>query len=74
LILVKGVLDVCGSKLMPNKKDYGYSFFFCNGPGRCDTCDIFSLGRILFGSFLDVIYHWMSYFLLALEADNIMTG
>ena len=26
LILVKGALDACSSKLMPNKKDFGYSF------------------------------------------------
>nr|YP_009561607.1 photosystem I P700 apoprotein A2 [Commiphora gileadensis]QAT19696.1 photosystem I P700 apoprotein A2 [Commiphora gileadensis] len=34
----------------------------------------FGLGRVLFGSFLDVKYHWMGYFLLALEAHNIMAG
>lgn len=26
LILVKGALDARGSKLMPDKKDFGYSF------------------------------------------------
>ncbi|AES78955.1 photosystem I P700 chlorophyll A apoprotein [Medicago truncatula] len=26
LILVKGALDACGSKLMSDKKDFGYSF------------------------------------------------
>ncbi|CAH1415736.1 unnamed protein product [Lactuca virosa] len=35
LILVKGVLDARGSKLMPDKKDFGYSFP-CDGPGRGD--------------------------------------
>lgn len=39
LILVKGALDARGSKLMPDKKDFGYSFA-CDGPGRGGTCDI----------------------------------
>ncbi|KAF9606950.1 hypothetical protein IFM89_030248 [Coptis chinensis] len=39
LILVKGALDACGSKLMADKKDFGYSFP-CDGPGRGGTCDI----------------------------------
>ncbi|PHT27384.1 Photosystem I chlorophyll a apoprotein A2 [Capsicum baccatum] len=39
LILVKGSLDARGSKLMPDKKDFGYSFS-CDGPGRGGTCDI----------------------------------
>ncbi|KAL5555006.1 hypothetical protein UlMin_037242 [Ulmus minor] len=38
LILVKGALDARGSKLMPDKKDFGYSFP-CD-PGRGGTCDI----------------------------------
>ncbi|KAG6467731.1 hypothetical protein ZIOFF_074374 (mitochondrion) [Zingiber officinale] len=33
LILGKGALDARGSKLMPDKKDFGYSFP-CDGPGR----------------------------------------
>ncbi|KAK8959620.1 hypothetical protein KSP40_PGU001906 [Platanthera guangdongensis] len=33
LILVKGALDACGSKLMPDKKDFSYSFL-CDGPRR----------------------------------------
>lgn len=40
LILVKGVLDVCGFKLMFDKKDFGYSFF-CDGLGWGGICDIF---------------------------------
>ncbi|KAK6771480.1 hypothetical protein RDI58_031276 [Solanum bulbocastanum] len=36
LILVKGALDARGSKLMPDKKDFGYSFP-CDGPGRGGT-------------------------------------
>merc|ERR1712066_243298 len=39
LILVKGALDARRSKLMPDKKDFGYSFP-CDGPGRGGTCDI----------------------------------
>jgi photosystem I P700 chlorophyll a apoprotein A2 len=39
LILVKGALDARGSKLMPNKKDFGYSFP-CDRLGRGGTCDI----------------------------------
>ncbi|CAN6483143.1 unnamed protein product [Victoria cruziana] len=39
LILVKGALDAHGSKLIPDKKDFGYSFP-CDGPGRGGTCDI----------------------------------
>ncbi|MDB9493619.1 photosystem I core protein PsaB [Spirulina major CS-329] len=39
LILIKGALDARGSKLMPDKKDFGYSFP-CDGPGRGGTCDI----------------------------------
>jgi hypothetical protein len=39
LILVKGAEDARGSKLMPDKKDFGYSFP-CDDPGRGGTCDI----------------------------------
>jgi photosystem I P700 chlorophyll a apoprotein A2 len=39
LILIKGALDARGSRLMPDKKDFGYSFP-CDGPGRGGTCDI----------------------------------
>jgi photosystem I P700 chlorophyll a apoprotein A2 len=39
LILVKGALDARGSSLIPDKKDFGYSFP-CDGPGRGGTCDI----------------------------------
>jgi photosystem I P700 chlorophyll a apoprotein A2 len=39
LILVKGALDARGSKLMPDKVQFGYSFP-CDGPGRGGTCDI----------------------------------
>jgi photosystem I P700 chlorophyll a apoprotein A2 len=39
LILLKGALDARGSKLIPDKKDFGYRFP-CDGPGRGGTCDI----------------------------------
>ncbi|MBA0667731.1 hypothetical protein Goklo_000784 [Gossypium klotzschianum] len=39
LILVKGTLDARSSKLMPDKKDFSYSFP-CDGPGQEGTCDI----------------------------------
>ncbi|KAF3647605.1 Photosystem I chlorophyll a apoprotein A2 [Capsicum annuum] len=73
LILVKGALDARGSKLMPDKKDFGYSFS-CDGAGRGGTCDILAWDAFLFSSFLDVKYYWMGYFLLALEAHHIMAG
>jgi len=38
LILIKGALDARGTKLIPDKKDFGYSFP-CDGPGRGGTCD-----------------------------------
>nr|QGU93296.1 photosystem I P700 apoprotein A2 [Selaginella stauntoniana] len=39
LILTKGALDARGSRLMPDKKEFGYGFP-CDGPGRGGTCDI----------------------------------
>jgi photosystem I P700 chlorophyll a apoprotein A2 len=39
LILLKGSLDGRGSKLMPDKINFGYGFA-CDGPGRGGTCDI----------------------------------
>ncbi|XLR51011.1 hypothetical protein S83_001683 [Arachis hypogaea] len=69
LILVKGALDARGSKLMPDKKDFGYSFP-CDGPGRGGTCDISAWDAF----YLDVKYYWMGYFLLALEAHHIVAG
>jgi photosystem I P700 chlorophyll a apoprotein A2 len=39
LILVKGALDARGSKLMSNKKEFGYSFP-CDGLGGGGTWDI----------------------------------
>ncbi|MBW4546141.1 MAG: photosystem I core protein PsaB [Symplocastrum torsivum CPER-KK1] len=37
LICVKGALDARGSKLFPDKKDFGFTFP-CDGPGRGGTC------------------------------------
>ena len=39
LISMKSALDRGSSKLIPDKKDFGYSFS-CDGPGRGGTCDI----------------------------------
>ncbi len=39
LICIKGCLDARGSKLMPDKINFGYGFA-CDGPGRGGTCDI----------------------------------
>ncbi|OVA18868.1 Photosystem I PsaA/PsaB [Macleaya cordata] len=52
LILVKGALDARGSKLMPEKKDFGYSFP-CDGPGRGGTCNISAWGAF------DLAVLWM---------------
>ncbi|MBD2081203.1 photosystem I core protein PsaB [Leptolyngbya sp. FACHB-17] len=41
LICLKGALDARGSKLMPDKKDFGFNFP-CDGPGRGGTCQIAS--------------------------------
>jgi photosystem I P700 chlorophyll a apoprotein A2 len=37
LICVKGALDARGTKLFPDKKEFGFSFP-CDGPGRGGTC------------------------------------
>ena len=50
LILVKGALDARGSKLMPDKKDFGYSFP-CDGPGRGGTCQSSSWDHVFLGLF-----------------------
>ncbi|NJM95474.1 MAG: photosystem I chlorophyll a apoprotein A2, partial [Acaryochloridaceae cyanobacterium CSU_5_19] len=50
LICVKGCLDARGSKLMPDKKDFGYSFP-CDGPGRGGTCDISAWDSIYLAAF-----------------------
>ncbi|KAK6768283.1 hypothetical protein RDI58_034477 [Solanum bulbocastanum] len=50
LILVKGALDARGSKLMPDKKDFGYSFP-CDGPGRGGTSHY---GKVTFHSLMNL--------------------
>jgi photosystem I P700 chlorophyll a apoprotein A2 len=50
LILLKGALDARGSRLMPDKKDFGYSFP-CDGPGRGGTCDISAFDAFYLAAF-----------------------
>jgi photosystem I P700 chlorophyll a apoprotein A2 len=65
LILVKGALDARGSKLMPDKKDFGFAFP-CDGPGRGGTCDISSWDAVYLATFwmlntlgwLTFYWHW----------------
>ncbi|NEP56773.1 MAG: photosystem I core protein PsaB [Symploca sp. SIO2G7] len=65
LILVKGALDARGSKLMPDKKDFGYAFP-CDGPGRGGTCDISAWDSMYLAMFwmlntlgwLTFYWHW----------------
>jgi len=65
LILVKGALDARGSKLMPDKKDFGYAFP-CDGPGRGGTCDISAWDSFYLATFwmlntigwLTFYWHW----------------
>ena len=75
LILVKGALDARGSKLMPDKKDFGYSFP-CDGPGRGGTCDISAWDSFYLSLFwalntcawLTFYWHWKH---LALWQGNV---
>jgi photosystem I P700 chlorophyll a apoprotein A2 len=75
LILVKGALDARGSKLMPDKKDFGYSFP-CDGPGRGGTCDISAWDAFYLAMFwmlntlgwLTFYWHWKH---LALWSGNV---
>jgi photosystem I P700 chlorophyll a apoprotein A2 len=62
LILVKGALDARGSKLMPDKKDFGYSFP-CDGPGRGGTCDISAWDAFYLATFwmLNTVA-WLTYY------------
>jgi photosystem I P700 chlorophyll a apoprotein A2 len=68
LILVKGALDARGSKLMPDKVEFGYSFP-CDGPGRGGTCDISAWDAFYLAVFLVLKYNWLDSFLLALETN-----
>jgi photosystem I P700 chlorophyll a apoprotein A2 len=75
LILVKGALDARGSKLMPDKKDFGYSFP-CDGPGRGGTCDISAWDAFYLAMFwvlntiawLTFYWHWKH---LAVWSGNV---
>jgi photosystem I P700 chlorophyll a apoprotein A2 len=75
LILVKGALDARGSKLMPDKKDFGYAFP-CDGPGRGGTCDISAWDSFYLSMFwmLNTIgwvtfyWHWKH---LSIWSDNV---
>ncbi|MEO0539490.1 MAG: photosystem I core protein PsaB [Cyanobacteria bacterium P01_A01_bin.105] len=75
LILVKGALDARGSKLMPDKKDFGYSFP-CDGPGRGGTCDISAWDSFYLAMFwmlntlgwLTFYWHWKH---LAVWSGNV---
>ena len=75
LILVKGALDARGSKLMPDKKDFGYSFP-CDGPGRGGTCDISAWDAFYLAVFwalntvgwLTFYWHWKH---LAIWSGNV---
>ncbi|KAL6515380.1 hypothetical protein OROMI_034120 [Orobanche minor] len=74
LILVKGALDVRGSKLMPDKKDFGYSFL-CDGPGRGGNCDILTWDAFYLAVYWMLNkYYCMIYFFLALETHHIMAS
>jgi photosystem I P700 chlorophyll a apoprotein A2 len=50
VILLKGSLDGCGSKLMGEKIHFGYGFA-CDGPGRAGTCDISAWDSFYLGTF-----------------------
>ncbi|NEQ48549.1 MAG: photosystem I core protein PsaB [Leptolyngbya sp. SIO3F4] len=75
LVLVKGALDARGSKLMPDKKDFGYSFP-CDGPGRGGTCDISAWDAFYLAMFwmlntlgwLTFYWHWKH---LAIWSGNV---
>ncbi|HIK05562.1 MAG TPA: photosystem I core protein PsaB [Trichormus sp. M33_DOE_039] len=50
LICVKGALDARGSKLFPDKKDFGFTFP-CDGPGRGGSCQSSSWQQTFFLAF-----------------------
>ncbi|KAK9142414.1 hypothetical protein Syun_011814 [Stephania yunnanensis] len=66
LILVKGVLDVRGSKLMPDKKDFGYSFP-CDGPGRDDTCEAWDAFYLTSPPFFSLYLDLTTLYLISLD-------
>jgi photosystem I P700 chlorophyll a apoprotein A2 len=50
LICVKGALDARGTKLFPDKKDFGFNFP-CDGPGRGGSCQTSSWQQTFFLAF-----------------------
>ncbi|RDY14673.1 Photosystem I P700 chlorophyll a apoprotein A2, partial [Mucuna pruriens] len=60
LILVKGALDARGSKLMPDKKDFGYSFP-CDGPGRGVWAWMFLFGHLVWATGFMFLISWRGY-------------
>ncbi len=76
LICVKGALDARGSKLMPDKKDFGFTFP-CDGPGRGGTCQTSSWEQSFFLSIFWLLnllgwttfyWHWKH---LAIWSGNV---
>ncbi|MBD1918730.1 MULTISPECIES: photosystem I core protein PsaB [Cyanophyceae] len=75
LVLVKGALDARGSKLMPDKKDFGYAFP-CDGPGRGGTCDVGAFDAFFLAMFwmlntlgwVTFYWHWKH---LAIWSGNV---
>jgi photosystem I P700 chlorophyll a apoprotein A2 len=64
LILFKGNLDARGSKLMPDKVSFTFSFA-CDGPGRGGTCDISAYDSFYLATFwaLNLNAWFLFYFL-----------
>jgi photosystem I P700 chlorophyll a apoprotein A2 len=69
LILVKGALDARGSKLMPDKKDFGYSFP-CDGSWPWRYLRHLCLGFLLPRHVLDAEHLRLADVLLALETPR----
>jgi len=75
LILVKGALDARGTKLMPDKKDFGFAFP-CDGPGRGGTCDVDAWSAVFLAAFwglntvgwVTFYWHWKH---LAIWSGNV---
>ena len=75
LVLLKGAMNARSSKLMPDKRTFGYGFP-CDGPGRGGTCDILAFDSFYLAVFwmLNTIgwvtfyWHWKH---LALASGNV---
>ncbi|KAJ6882324.1 hypothetical protein NC651_028809 [Populus alba x Populus x berolinensis] len=50
LILLKGVLFACSSRLIPDKANLGFRFP-CDGPGRRGTCQVSAWDHVFLGLF-----------------------